>query len=267
MTTALVLFRPAKLIDPRDILCALAHEGQRRIIELGIEIEEREQEQAKLLLWFYRNPETWQSLGYDNFKDFFLQEDIQQALGLNATSQGAESRTFGLFLVHAAVPEAAIFGKGHSKLEAAMPLLRPMAAAALEAPPERAKELKKTLLGAVNTYRDLKYREVAARVQTQRPSPYRLTFNSDKPAIGELNEETGELKIWLVQTDECDAVGAGRAMARLLKSRTLFTWDEEGIWTRIEPGVWKLALRWISGDVPYKVKEKVAEDCGAERRA
>ena len=263
MTTALI---PTKPLDPQDILRVLAHEGQRRIIELGGEIEEREQEQARLLLWFYRNPESWRRLGYDSFKDFFFQDDMQQALGLNATSQGAESRTFGLFLVHAAVPEAAVFGKGHSKLEAAMPLLRPMAAAALEAPSQRQKELKRTLLGAVNTYRDLKYREVAARVQTQRPSPYRLTTNSGKPAVGELDGQTGELKIRLVQTDECDAVGAGRAMARLLKSRTFFTWDEEGIWTRLEPGVWKLALRWATGDIPYKVREQVAGDCGAERR-
>jgi len=263
----MIALETTKSMEPINVLREEAHERYQRIIELGCEIGEREEEQAKHLLWFYHNPETWRSLGYESFKHFFLQEDILQALGLNAASQGAESRTFGLFLVHAAVPEAAIFGKGHSKLEAAMPILRPMAAAALEAPPERGKELKRTLLRAVNTYRDLKYREVADRVQTQRPSPYRLTFNSDKPAVGELIEETGELKIWLVQTDECDAVGAGRAMARLLKSRTLFTWDEEGIWTRIEPGVWKLALRWAGGDIPYKVREKVAEDCGAERRA
>jgi len=265
MTTALVPSVPARPVDPQDILRALAHAGYRRIIELGYEIGEREEEQARHLLWFYHNPETWRSLGYGSFKDFFLQEDMLQALGLNASSQGAESRTFGLFLVHAAVPEAGVFGKGHSKLEAAMPLLRPMASAALEAPPEREKELKKTLLKAVDTYRDLKYREVAARVQTQRPSLYRLTTNSDKPAIAEVDDETGEMDTVLVLAD--DLVGAGRAMARMLKSRTFFTWDDEGIWTRIERGIWKLALRWARGDIPYKVKEKAAEACGAEERA
>jgi len=260
LTTALI-HRP---LNPEEIRRWLAYEARQRIIELGYEIEERIQEQARLLLWFYHNPETWRSLGYSTFKEFFFQDDMQQALGLNATSQGAQSLKFGLCIVHAAVPEAAVFGRGHSKLEAAMPLLRPMAAAALEAPPERAKELKKTLLNAVNTYRDLTYRKVANQVQTQRPSSYRLTFNSSKPAIAEVDEETGEIDTVLVLAD--DLVGAGRAMARMLKSRTFFMWDEEGIWTQIEKGVWKLALRWARGDIPYKVREKAAEACGAEER-
>jgi hypothetical protein len=262
LTTALI-HRP---LDPEEIRRFLAHEARQHIIELGAEIEQREQEQAQHLLWFYKNPKTWQSLGYNSFKEFFFQEDIQQALGLNATSQGAHSRVFGLFLVHAAIPEAAVFEKGHSKLEAAMPILRPMAAAALEAPPERARELKSTLLNAVNRYRDLKYREVTHRVQTQRPSPYRLTANSNKPAIAEADDKTGEMDVLLVQTSDCDTVGAGRAMARILKSRTFFMWDEEGIWTRIEEGYWKLALRWARGDIPYKVRERAAEACGAEER-
>lgn len=266
MTTALVRYSiPAKLPSAEEIKRFLAYGVRQRIIELGTEIEEREQEQAQHLLWFYKNPETWQRLGYNSFKEFFFQDDIQQALGLNATSQGAHSRVFGLFLVHAAVPEAAVFEKGHSKLEAAMPILRPMAAAALEAPPERARELKNTLLNAVNRYRDLKYREVASRVQTQRQSPYRLTFNSSRPAIAEVDGETGEMDTLLVLAD--DLVGAGRAMARMLKSRTYFMWDEQGIWAQVEEGHWKLALRWARGDIPYKVKEKAAEACGAEERA
>ncbi len=261
MTTALV-----RKDDPLEALRIEAHERWQRIIELGAEIESRVQEQARHVLWFYNHPEAWRSLGYSSFRDFFFQEDIQQALELNATSQGAQSRTFGKFLVHAAVPEAGVFGKGHSKLDPAMSILRPMAAAALEAPPERAKKLKKTLLRAVNTYRDLKYREVADRIQTQRPSPYRLTANSDKPAIAEVDEVTGEMDVLLVQSPDCDTVGAGRAMARLLKSRTMFMWDDEGIWTQIEKGVWKLALRWARGDISYKVKERVGEACKAEER-
>lgn len=245
-----------------------AHERRQRIIELGDEIHSKRAEQAQDVLWFFHNPKTWKSLGYESFKHFFFQEDIQQALGLNVNSQSAESKALGLLLVDAAVPEAAVFSAGRSKLEAAMPLLRPMAAAALNAPePERERELKSTLLHAVNTYRDLKYREVTTLVQTQRPTPYRLTTNSGKLAVGELDEETGELDVLLVQTPDCDQPGAGRAMARLLKSRTLFTWDDEGIWTQIEPGVWELALRWARRGIPYKTKERTAEACKAERRS
>jgi hypothetical protein len=261
LTTALI-----RKDDPQEALRDEAHERYQRIIELGAEIQDRVQEQALHVLWFYRNPEAWRSLGYQSFKEFFFQEDIQQALELNATSQGAQSIVFGKLLVKAAVPEAGIFGEGHSKLDPAMPLLRPMAAAILEAPPEKAKELKRTLLNAVNEYRSLKYREVVQRIQTRRPSPYHLTANSNKPAIAEIDED-GVMDVLLVQTPDCDPAGAGRAMARMLKSRTFFTWDEEGIWTQIEEGVWKLALRWARDDIPYKVKEKAAEACKAEERA
>jgi len=261
MMTAL---EPVGPLEPVDALRLEAHERRQRIIELGDEIQDREFEQAQHLLWFRADSLHWRCLQYDSWEEFICQEDMMEALGLTAHSKGARSKGVGLFMIHAVIPEARVFGKDHSKVQEALGELRPLAERALAAPEEGRRDLARELLQKVDDYRSMKLEEVQRTVQIRRPPRYHLTSNGNKPAVAKVDGE-GELEILLVQADDCDPVGAGRVMAKITKSFNYLEWDEEGIWGR-KDGAIKLAMRWANGDIPYERREAAAQACGAERR-
>ena len=262
MATALI---PAKPLDPQDILRILAHEERQRIVRMGIEIQERRFEQALGLAWFKANEERWRRLGYESWEEFLFQDDMLQALSA-PMSRGARSKIEGLIWIDLICPEANALGPGRSKVAEALSELRPKIQAALEASPEERESIAAEIGEDVDRYRSMLAREVQAEIQAHRPSPYHLTTNDRKPAIAKVDEESGELDILLVQAEDCDPVGAGRAMARLLKRFAFLMWDEDGIWGQAGEGVWKPLLRWTRADIPYNVREAVARACGAERR-
>lgn len=254
---ALTTVGPTELIQE-------AHHRRNRILELGSEVHERKFEQAEHLNWFKAYEGRWRCLGYDSWEDFLFQDDMLQALG--ATSQGAMSKTELLIWVDLLVPEANALGPGRSKIAEAGTEIRPKVQAALAAPPEERERIVAEIRDDVDMYRSMTAKEVQAQVQTPRPSPYHLTMNSAKPAIAIVDEGSGEMDILLAQADDCDPVGAGRVMARLLKRFSFLLWDEDGIWGEAEKGIWKPLLRWTRPDIPYNVREAVARACGAERR-
>lgn len=240
-----------------------AHHRRGRIIELGHEVHDCKLEQAEHLNWFKGDERRWECLGYDSWEEFLFQEDMLQAL--NVTSQGAMSKTEFLIWVDLLVPEANVLGPGRSKIAEAGVEIRPKVQAALAAPPGERGRIVAEIAEDVDKYRSMTAREVQAQVQTPRPSPYRLTVNGARLAIAVLDEGSGELNILLVQAEDCDPVGAGRVMSRLLKQFTFLLWDEDGIWGK-DRDLMKPLLRWTRPDIPYNVREAVAKACGAERR-
>lgn len=261
MTTALI----HKPLDSEDLQRFLAHEARQHIIALGAEVHERRFAQALELNWFKTDERRWRRLGYDSWEEFLFQDDMLQALSI-PMSQGAKSKTEGLIWIDLICPEINALGPGRSKLGEAMTDLRPKIQAALEAPPEERERIAAEISEDVERYRSMLARDVRAQVQEHRPSPYHLTTNDRKPAIAKIDKESGELDILLVQAGDCDPVGAGRVMARLLKRFAFLMWDEDGIWGRAGEGVWKPLLRWTRSDIPYDVRETIARACGAERR-
>jgi len=260
MTTALI----HKPLDPEDIRRFMCHEARQRVIWLGCEIHGRKFEQAEILNWFRADERRWGRLGYESWEDFLFQDDLLQALGV--ASQGARSKLEGIIWVDLLVPEANALGPGRSKIAEAMTEIRPKIEAALKALPEERERIVAEIGEDVDTYRSMTAREVQAQIQTPRPSPYHLTTNDRKPAIATADQESGELDILLVQADDCDPVGAGRVMSKLLKRFTFLLWDEDGIWGKEGEGVFRPLLRWTRPDIPYHVRETVARACGAERR-
>ena len=266
MTTALIRSTSVpRPLDLEEIKRLLAFGVRQHIIELGSEIYERRIIQALELNWFKKDERRWKQLGYDSWEEFLFQDDMLKALRI-PMSQGATSKNEGLIWLDLLCPELNALGPGRSKLGEAMTDLRPKIQAALEAPPEERERIAAEISEDAERYRSMLATEVQAEVQRHRPSPYHLTNNNSKPAIAKLDENSGELDILLVQAEDCDPVGAGRVMARLLKCFTFLLWDEDGIWGKAGDDYWTPLLRWTRPDIPYEVRETVARACGAERR-
>jgi len=254
-----------KPLDPESIRRFLAHEARQRIIELGAEIHKRRFAQALELNWFKSDERRWRRLGYESWEEFLFQDDMLKALRV-PMSQGATSKTEGLIWLDLICPELNALGPGRSKLGEAMADLRPRIQAALEAPPEERERIAAEISEDAERYRSMLATEVQAEVQQHRPSPYHLTTNDGHSAIAKVDEDSGEFDILLVQAKDCDPVGAGRVMARLLKRFAFLLWDEDGIWGKAGDDYWRPLLRWTRPDIPYEVRETVARACGAERR-
>ena len=258
MTTALA--------EAPDKLTRLAFMQYKRLLSLGDEIQERRRQQLDILHWFWEEPRRYQAIGFNSIEELFAQEDIQRALKVTATSQGALSKSYGMFKIDVVIPEADVFGPGRSKVAAALPELRPLADRALEAPSKRREPIRQELWRLVDEYRALPVREVEKQVQARRESPYHLTTNDGHPAIAEVDEETGEMNVLLVQTDDCDSVGFATVVRRLTRKYSSLLWDDDGLWTWIKEGILKPVARWPNPNLSPETKQAIAEACRAERR-
>lgn len=258
MTTALA--------NAPDKLTRLAFMQYQRLLSLGEEMKEVRRKQLDILHWFWREPRRYRAIGFNSFEELFAQDDIQNALRLTASSQGAQSKSYAMFKLDIVIPEADVLGPGRSKVAAALTELRPLADRALEAPPKERERLKRELWQKVDEYRALPVREVERQIQTRREPPYRLTTNDGHLAIGEVDGETGELSILLVQADDCDPIGFATVVRRLTRNYNSLLWDDDGLWAWVAEGIWKPVARWPNPDVPSATKQAVAEACRAERR-
>lgn len=247
-------------------LTRLAFLQYKRLLSLGDELKERRRAQLDILHWFWKEPRRYKAIGFDSFEELFAQEDVQNALRVTATSQGAQSKSYGMLKIDVVVPEADVFGPGRSKVAAALTELRPLADKALEAPPREQESIKRELWRLVDEYRALPVREVEKQIQTRRESPYHLTSNDGHPAIAKVDEETGELNVLLVQADDCDSIGFATVVRRLTRKYNSLLWDDEGLWMWIGEGVLKPVARWPNPNLSPETKQAIAEACRAERQ-
>jgi len=249
-----------------DRLTRLAYLQYNRLLSLGQEMQDKRREQIQILHWFEEDPRRYKALGFDSVEELIRQEDVQRALKLTAEAQGSQSKVYFLLKIDAVIPEADVLGPGRSKVAAALTVLRPLVDKALEAPPEEREPLKRELWRTVDEYRALPVREVERQVQTRREPPYRLTTNDGHPAMAEVDGDTGEFNVLLVQADDCDPIGFATVVRRLTRKYGSLLWDDDGLWTWAADGILRPVARWPRPDLPQRTKQAVAEACRAERR-